>query len=194
MKEQIDEVAAVAKVGKELATLLDGTMTKHNRYSFTIDIGGGKGVHVNFDREPKKYRVGLEWPMIDHRQYMPDEPPHISVSRSRGIEALANDIRKRLMSGYDEAFAAQIERGNEELRQRNAKRETMIELNTRIGNRHEMREDALCGQRILGGHYGIYELFNVAEDGQSVQIKTHSLPIDIARQVIDLLKKIHPHD
>lgn len=69
-----------------------------------------KGIFVDC-KDGHKWRITLSFPRGQHNDiYRPDIVPEINVSKNRGVEALARDIARKLLSGYDEEFAKQLER------------------------------------------------------------------------------------
>jgi hypothetical protein len=193
-KEQKELTNANLKRAVELSLLLGGTAAECCQRDFEINIGKapGKGVTVVTD-DRLMFKVFLRWPMIDHREYMPDDRPMIKVSKSRGMGALANEIQRRLLPDYDAAWNQQINRATKKIDDRARREAVLTEFAKLSGGRqapspHELRSGTThCCYR------NVYEI-HVSEDGQRVTIKTSCMPTDVARKVLQAIIALNPRD
>ncbi len=63
----------------------------------------GHGVHLNTQQTKGRYYISGCWPS----NYHPIHCPHISVSQDRPAEKIAEDIKRRFLPAYLEAYAEQ---------------------------------------------------------------------------------------
>jgi hypothetical protein len=143
-----------------------------------------KGLHVD-TTDSKKWEVSGCWPH-DNRggQHNPDACPKIGVSKARGKEALAAEIRRRLLPEYEAAHAemtAAVAKRDAEYATQDANRETIA---GRYGGRVSPSSEECVDIS------GIHEV-RVGGTG-NVIIKTYGVPLDKALRVLDILTEARP--
>ena len=177
-----------------LAKELEGTVGHVGPCWFTIvlvaDTRAGteaqKGYHVSAGNrsDAKQWAISCCWPRDNEGQvHTADNCPKINVSKNRGREVLAAEIRRRLQPDYDVSHAEvmkTVDRWNESYAANDAAIEKIVEQHDGRASTHSK------GSISLGDDYG-FPSVRVCSGG-SVSIDATSLPIETALKVLDVLK------
>jgi hypothetical protein len=189
-KEQKEKTQANTKLAKQLAPLLGAQPGKACARDFCVelDLDTGMGFNVQTD-DRDKFVVRCHWPLIDHRYYRPEDSNSIRVTKSRGIEALAKEITRRLLPGYPEAFQAQLDRGNNELDTEEKMRQLVVEFSRLANNKSAPSEQELQGHVLHTYKHNLYQIQINSLD--SVTIRTSSVPVAVAKKIVALMVELN---
>jgi len=145
-----------------------------------------KGYHVTTGNrsDAKQWTISCCWPRDNEGQvHTADNCPKINVSKNRGREVLAAEIRRRLQSDYDALHAEvmnTVDRWNESYAANDAAIEKIVKQHDGRASTHSK------GNISLGEDYG-YPTVRV-NSGGSVSIDATSLPIETALKVLEVLR------
>lgn len=173
---------------KKLLNIMAGhefriTYVESDRFSFTKPSDPEFEMVVLLD-DKDKYRICGTWPHTpDWGSFVPNgELPEIKVSRNKADTVVRRDIERRFLADYIPKLAEQVARKQQHLQDETNKAATIREF-SRLLNAE--------GDTTHPHRHGVKEL-NVNHNGTTVRISTFSLQYDVARQVLELLKKIQP--
>lgn len=153
-----------------------------DRFSFTKATDPEFKMVVLLD-DKDKYRIFGSWPHVPSwGQFLPNSIPEIKISRNKSDTVVRRDIEKRFLADYIPKLAEQIVRKQQYLQDETNKTATIREFSRLLNTE---------GDTTRPFRYGVKEL-QVNHDGTKVSISTFSLDYDVARQVLELLKKIQP--
>lgn len=198
-RQMREQAQANKTLANALKTLLGGVDVKLNPRDFEIHLAktphGPKSVTIITD-ERDKWKVVRDWPQINHVIYQPEEMDErivIKVSKKRGVEALAKEIKRRLLPGYDAAWDAQVARAGKLQSEADRRLAVLTEFNTLAGNRGEPSPMEIQNGVLRSNYHNLYEI-KVSSDGEKVSVYTYLMPVDVARQVIERIKELNPKD
>lgn len=185
----------------EITRQVAGTVTTELGAGWKVDTAGAEGANMIHADGPDGARIGfmLDWRDADrleiHGTY-PDgwtklygvQSHKITVKRDRDPRAIAGEITRRLLPAFLPELAdvtERLQRDRIATVQRHTVRDAIIARNNGVRWLDHLERDS---QTSLGLHladgYGDVELSN---NGTSASVKLHGLPIDLARQVLDLV-------
>lgn len=133
-----------------------------------------------------KYEAHVFWPGTEKPA---DHPHSIKVSVHRGAESLAQDIGRRLLPGYDEAYAKQqqiLQEQQEYADREIALRDEIVAIVEGTVARHQADQHSVSVYN--------YGLRQVRVSGDHVELKTGYLPRDVAVEVAKFLRSRMPRD
>lgn len=174
------------KDAEALAKLLNGKVESVYCYNFTIKLDKG-GVYVDTRQHRGHWAVSGVWPWNseENQQFIPkaDDRPYIKVSKSRGVEGLFKDIKKRFLDIYLPMYDEQVKASQQASEDRN----TQVAL---IGAFAALAECSVTPETLRSGVLHAYKhnihTVTVHSHG-TVEIKTYPLHPDLARKVLKVL-------
>lgn len=158
-----------------------------------------QGIEIVDESRETHYKIFLLWPTIRpmpgalYMEYRPAETKVIRVHKKRTIAELAKEIQRRLLPGYDEQWNAQVQRAEDDRLENQNRHQVVRELNKLLGYQNEPSERELSTGSFISAYHNIYEV-HVSQDGKTVNFKTHSMPVEVAKQVLELMVKLNPRD
>jgi hypothetical protein len=182
-KEQLD--AEMTEVLKHLpGWQLDPKYADHSWCAALID-GTGRGIHVNATQAKGRFYLGGMWPTdSDHRQYIPNPCPHITIARDRPPEKIAADIQRRFLPQYTTAYAEQAERATKHNDGRRRQQEVTMELAALLGPEASRRLQSNPNQIYAPGLTVV-----VHNNGESVSILLRYKSATVAKAVLRSIVK-----
>ena len=154
--------------------------------------GDGRSLYIN--RKGDKHQVSCEWPRYDGSYYQPSDadistPTTIGVSVSRGPEALAKDIQRRLVPMYDVQYPHQVERMRKQINHDNSEFEIRnhIVVDMLGSSVSQMESKRVQGVRVY--RHGVYQ---ISVSGERVKLELDYLPKELAMEIVEMLKQKVP--
>ena len=180
-KQQLD--AELTEILKHLAGWqLDPKYADHCWCAVLID-GVGRGIHVNATQAKGRLCISGMWPTdSDRQQHRPDKPLHITIARSRPLEKIAAEIKRRFLPWYLAAYAEQVEKVAKCNAARNRQREVTVELAALLGPEASRRLQSNPNQIYASGL-----TVEVHGDGESVSIQLRYTTVKVAKAVLKSL-------
>lgn len=190
MPNDHDTIANV-EAATEIAAAMGLTVKAVSCYYFTLVDESDRGYHFNTRKSPGRYEISGLWPYskLVGSVYPSerDQSPSIGVSKSRGVNAIVSDIRKRFdpyyLPLYDK-MVANVQRQESQLQKKN---ETLEKLSALAGTKLSPQEK--------GSHYFTAYLIDIQKvqvwenDLVSLEIRVSS---DLAAEIIEMMAKRHP--
>lgn len=168
----------------------DGQHYPYHRTPIRHDAG--HSIDLTFDgwQNEGRIEVSCNWPKgRDGRELIPhrlEDRPVITLAKTTAPERIARDIERRLLPRYLPIWTAQVER---------LARETAYEAQNE--RTIERIISAGLGERSRHGSGGVWLRGNVYADqvtpqGDTLRFESFSCPVDLALQVLELLRKPKP--
>ena len=152
----------------------------------------GREIWIN-TQNPKKLDIHTSW--IHHKGslYKPDSDSGLTFSIGVGVgrspEAVAKEITRRLLPGYDEHYAEQLKKKNDYIARANAELALRDEVRNFLGD-DPIAEHLKDARQVPCYRHGVNKIY---VSGDTVRIDTDYLPADVAMAVCALLKEKMPH-
>lgn len=139
-----------------------------------------QNTYLQAEKGKVKISTGLQYEHVPHGE----RAPAIQVSLSRGIDALAKEIRRRLLPAYLPLLERTQARAKED-KERRAKQAALLDELATLG--HAERRNGSIHWYVSDGFYGDG---SVSYD-ETVSLKLERLPLEVARQIVTLLGSVN---
>jgi len=163
---------------------------RHGEDDAALMVGHDRGRGLTISTTHRTmYKVSPLWPHgAESNEYKPEGDHLIGVSKSRGLEALASEIQRRLLTTYFEEYAKQLALAKESLVLAESRRRHFTKLLAIV-------HDKPTGQRIHTLQACIFkhqvkELY-LRPDG-TVDLDFYALPSEVAIEMLQLVAKRLP--
>ena len=190
-KERSSETEKFADLVRPIAAALSLATGKNwmvrpqHYWSCTIDHAGGK-LHVRNGSAGRLVFSGA-WPVAaDGSVFSPSSEKKVSVDASRDSAAIAKDVIRRLLTWYESVLPMYEMRALDYDQRRKQSVKLANELARSLGVKELTCNGRDC-PRFSSSKYGLREV-SVYHDG-TVELKTYSLPADMAMAVVATLKE-----
>lgn len=147
----------------------------------------GASVRVETNVEGK-LTFSPSWPSFKGTTYSDKAVGDATVTSNRKNEDIAKDVERRVLTPYYAALPAQLQLMKEA-------QERLEKQHEVIGEFYDLLERKRP-ERLEGDTYNPYNFevrtLQFSYDGQSVRIETHHIPVGVAKEICELLKKRVP--
>lgn len=133
-----------------------------------------------------KWHVSGTWPFVNGKMYG-GPSIGINVSPLRSSEQIRTDIERRFLPVYVEEFAIIFAQAVDQANAATNRKEAVEDMAKFLGVRVPSYESS----RLSAYELNVYEV-DVNHNGTEASLRTHSLPIAVVKQLIEVLKA-NPH-
>lgn len=147
---------------------------------------------VRYDAHEDKYCVHGDWPEdLERTTIRPESPASIKVSASRTDEAILKDFMNRFYNEFSQQYTECMNTLNQNNEQITRKRSLRKSLALALGSKFDPERHDFSWDEIRDYNYCVWKI-RMGYTGEKVDMELRSVPGDVAKEVIELLKKRVP--